>query len=397
MKLSSLVRHVVDRSFLIAVLRTVAAMLAAGTALAGPAFAAAAAGEPVGGPRLGGAGLVLPAGAPALPRGLSASSWLVADLDTGAVLAARNPHGCFAPASTLKILTAETLIPLLDPRAMIVVTDSDARVDGTRVGLVPKQRVGIDTLFAALLVVSANDAALTLSRAVGGTPVAVRRMDAEARHLGAFDTVPKTVDGLDAPGQSSSAYDLALISRAAMRLPAFRRYVAIRLAQFPAPRGTSFQIYTHNPLLIHYPGAVGIKNGHTDAALSSFVGAARRGGHTLVVTLMHAKPTVWREAAALLSWGFAAQGRTGPVGQLVAPGSVPAVRPSSARPPSAPPPALSPAAPRVGAAGAPAGPRSATAAGALAAVLVAGAGMLAVRRRQVRQRRRRRVSRGAGG
>src|SRR5690348_118899 len=82
-----------------------------------PAVPAHAAG-PVGGDRLGTHGLVVGAGAPALPA-TSAAGWLVADMDTGEVLAARDPHGRYAPASTLKVLTAETLIGQLDPAMMV--------------------------------------------------------------------------------------------------------------------------------------------------------------------------------------------------------------------------------------------------------------------------------------
>lgn len=304
--------------------RLLAAALVAGAALGlvGPGPAAAADG-PVGGPLLGLPGTVVQVepGGPALPRGLSATGWLVADLDTGEVLAARNAHRRFAPASTLKTLTAETLIPRLAPRRVVVPTAADVRVDGSRVGLVPGLGVRVDQLFTALLVVSGNDAANALGRAAGGTGAAVALLNAEARRLQAGDTLAKSLHGLDAPGQTSSPYDLALIARAGMAQPDFRRYVATVNARMPGPHGKSFQIYTHNRLLTHYPGALGIKNGYTSRARASFVGAARRGGHTLVVTLLHAPTTVWRQAGELLDWGFAALGRVQSVGRLVEPES----------------------------------------------------------------------------
>src|SRR5438874_2282048 len=101
-----------------------------------PAAPAGAAGGPVGGPALGTHGTVASPGATPLPAGLSAWSWVVADATTGTVLAARDPHGRYFPASTLKTLTALALLPALPKTARHVGTDVDTRVEGTKVGIV---------------------------------------------------------------------------------------------------------------------------------------------------------------------------------------------------------------------------------------------------------------------
>ncbi|HET7406843.1 MAG TPA: hypothetical protein VFJ21_06855 [Mycobacteriales bacterium] len=294
-----------------------------GIVFVGPAaHAAPGSDQPaVGGPALASHGMVVDSdpGAPPVPADLTASSWLVADLDSGAVLAARDPHGRYLPASTLKTLTALTLIPLLDPDTVVRPTYDDIAVDGSKVGLVDTMGYPVRQLFTAMLVVSANDAADTLATAAGGIPKTLALMNAEAQKLRAYDTHAGTPSGLDAPGQTSSAYDLALIARAAMALPDFRSYVAIVHSAVSAPAGKTIDIYTHDRLLTNYPGAIGIKNGYTVAAQATFVGAATRNGHTLVVTLMHAAPSVWKEAERLLDWGFAAIGHVQPVGQLVDP------------------------------------------------------------------------------
>ncbi|MFL6138230.1 MAG: D-alanyl-D-alanine carboxypeptidase family protein [Frankiaceae bacterium] len=290
--------------------------------LAAPADPGIAAAPVVGGPGLAAKGLVvdqLP-GAPPLPKHLSASGWMVADLGTGEVLAARDPHGRYMPASTLKILTAVTLLPRLDPATVVRTSYEDAAVDGTKVGMVPGFGYTVRDLFTAMLVMSANDAARGLAEAYGGVPRTVRAMNAEARYLHATDTVARTPHGLDAPGQATSAYDLALLAKAGLAMPAFRHYVGIVSATFPAPRHRHYQVYTHDRLLVNYRGAIGVKDGYTVAARASFVGAATRHGHTLVVTLLHADPYCWHEAAALLDWGFAALGQVRPVGTLVAAG-----------------------------------------------------------------------------
>jgi len=286
-----------------------------------PAWGAKPVVEPVGGPLLAGRGVVVQPldGAPALPAGLSASAWLVADVDTGQVLAAKAPHEKYLPASTLKTLTAVTLIPRLDPGRMVRASWHDAAVTGSKVGLVPGMRYSVRKLLTAMLVVSGNDAAGALAEAAGGMGRTVRLMNAEATHLQAYDTFARTPSGLDGPGESTSAYDLALIARAGLAMPDFRKYVGTVKSRMPAPHHKHFQIYTHNRLLTTYRGDIGIKNGYTVAASATYVGAATRHGHTIVVTLLHANPYFWDEARRLLNWGFAAEGKVEPVGTLVGP------------------------------------------------------------------------------
>jgi D-alanyl-D-alanine carboxypeptidase (penicillin-binding protein 5/6) len=288
--------------------------------LAVPASAA----EPavVGGQLLRTHGVVAAAGTPPLPA-TAAAGWLVADMDTGAVLAAKDPHGSYAPASTLKVLTAATLIPQLDPTALVQPTFADVNVEGSRVGLVQQMRYTVKDLFTAMLVVSGNDAANTLASANGGVAKTVAEMNDEARRLGALDTHAVNANGLDDPRQRTSPYDLALIGREAMRSVAFRGYVATKRYYLPAPRRRTIYLASHDKLLWNYPGAIGIKNGYTVKARATFVGAATRNGHTLIVTLLKTNPRYWPEAAALLSWGFAAEQRpVTPVGQLVDPAPV---------------------------------------------------------------------------
>lgn len=269
---------------------------------------------------LAGTGIAVAAGAPPLPTSLTGDAWLVADADTGAVLAARDAHGSRLPASTLKVLTAITLIPKLDPAVLVTPTQEDLNVDGSKVGLVRENAYPIGTLFTAMLVVSANDAADTLATANGGIAVTAEQMNAEARRLGATGTTAVNPSGLDAPGQRSTPYDLALFGRAGLALPDFRRYIATRHSTVPGVNGKKIDIQSHDKLLFNYPGAIGIKNGYTVAAKATYIGAATRDGHTLLVTVMHAQPRIWPEVAALLDWGFAAeQAGVQPVGQLASP------------------------------------------------------------------------------
>ncbi|MEV2266763.1 D-alanyl-D-alanine carboxypeptidase family protein [Nonomuraea africana] len=294
----------------------VAALLAA-VALAGPAFAEPPAVPVLGGDQLASKGLVAPAGVKAPPK-TKATSFVIADAGTGQVLAAKNAHGRFLPASTLKALTALSLIPKLDKNLKVRPSRTAVNQEGSAVGLSVKTTYKVDDLFKALMLTSGNDAAMALAEANGGLATTLADMNAEAKRLQANDTVAKTPSGLDKPGQSSSAYDLALIARAGLANPEFRRYVSLKSSRFPAPKGY-YEIGNHNKLLWRYKGMVGVKNGWTSKALGSFVGAATRDGHTIIVAIMRHEGYFWEEVEDLLDWGFATRGKATPVGRLVDP------------------------------------------------------------------------------
>jgi D-alanyl-D-alanine carboxypeptidase (penicillin-binding protein 5/6) len=296
------------------------------TAPVGPVAAGAPA-DVVGGPRLASPGVVvdLPPGVPP-PPALKAGSYVVADLDSGAVLVARAAHAPHLPASALKSLTALTVLPTVRPETRVRAEPADL-VEGSKVGISPGSTYTTGQLLQGMMLSSGNDAAMALARAAGGVPQTVARMQAEARALGARDTVVRNPSGLDAPGQVTSAYDLALIARAAMRLPAFRQLVATRHVDFPGrevrgKRRAAYQIQNHNRLLANYPGAIGVKNGYTVAARWSVAGAATRGGRTYLVTALSRRDGSWRPTAALLDWAFAHGAQARPVGHLVSPGEL---------------------------------------------------------------------------
>ena len=274
-----------------------ASLLTAGT-LVGPASAT----ELIGGPLLAGAGVIehpLPTAKP-LPK-IDADTWLLADLTTGDVLAAKNPHARVRPASTLKTLTSVALMPLLDRNTVHTATDRDVRVDGSHVGIVSGATYTVWDLWNGLLLPSGNDAAMALADQYGGAPKTVEAMQTMAHQLQALDTHVVNPSGLDADGQVTSAYDMALI------------------AAVGQPRKT-FKIFTENRLLRHnYPGIAGGKTGFTSLAHRTFWAAADRGGHLLVVTLFQIHEPTERAATALLNWGFANRTALTPIGTLVRP------------------------------------------------------------------------------
>lgn len=324
-----------------------AALVCAALCLAGACTSGVQA--PERGPRgaLGGTGVRVgrAAGTPELPEDLSARSWLVADAATGDVLAARSAHRRLPPASTLKILFALTVLPKIPPGATHTVTAADLEAVGegsSRVGLRPGLGYDVDDLWRGVFLSSGNDAVQVLARMNGSIAGTVRDMQAKAGELGARDTRVVTPDGYDAPGQVSSAYDLAVFARAGLSDPDFSRYCSTAAAWFPGvgPSG-DYRIQNTNRLLTGaggvdpYPGLIGVKNGYTTHAGNTLVAAARRDGRTVIVTVMNpesGKPhAVYEEARALLDWGLDSRGAR-------AVGSLDAV----------PPPSASPAAPRPG-------------------------------------------------
>lgn len=282
----------------------------------------------VGGDQLATSGLVIPSGAPT-PPAVTATSWVVADMSSGAVLGGCGPHEYGAPASVQKLLLAATMLGKLDPAQTVTVTDEDLQFEpgSSAAGLLSGGNYSVEALWLGLLLVSGNDAANVLARLGGGAAGlegGIQAMNAEAQRLGAYQTHAVTPSGLDGPGQFTSAYDLALIARACFAFPDFRRYSMTREATMPGQpqlRREGFQIENQNRLIDRYPGGMGGKTGFTDIARHTYVGAAERNGRQLVVTLLGAESFPlqgWEQGAALLDWAFALPAGAS-VGRLVDP------------------------------------------------------------------------------
>jgi len=281
----------------------------------------------LGGEALAGNTLAVAPGSPPLPAGLAATSWLVADLDTGQVIGACGAHRLLAPASVQKVLLAATVLPKLNLADAVMITPEDldfgAEWDSKTVPLQVGVTYPVEDLFLGLMLRSGNDAANALARVAGGgrgVAGTIEDMNAEAHRLGAWDTHAVTPSGLDGHGQATSAYDLALIFRAASTHEEFRRWVRTRdhvlASQTP--------IQHDNWEFLEYPGSLGGKAGFTDIARHTFVGAAERDGRRLVVTVLGAENIPargWQQTTALLEWGFA-QPRRASVGHLVEPSEV---------------------------------------------------------------------------
>ncbi len=263
---------------------------------------------------------VQPAGSAPIPGG-PAASWIIADMDTGQVLAARNEDAPSPPASTIKTLLAQVILDEVPLDTTIVATEADTHVECNCAGVAPGVTYTARQLLEGLLLVSGNDAANTLARMVGGPDEAVAKMNAKAALLGAYGTNTGSPSGIDAPGMAmwSTPHDLAVIFRNAMSYPVFAQITSQPTAVFPTKTGNKVLV-NQDEMLHRYPGFLGGKTGYTDLARKTFVGAAQRNGRRLVVAMMYGLvheggPTYWDQAASLLDWGFALDRNSG-VGAL---------------------------------------------------------------------------------
>ncbi|MDR7511486.1 MAG: D-alanyl-D-alanine carboxypeptidase family protein [Armatimonadota bacterium] len=272
---------------------------------AGPsaaALAAVASGSSTGvappGAAAAGAGTAAPA--------VRAAAAVLVDVRTGRVLYARAAHQRMAPASTTKIMTALLVLERLGPQATVTVDrDAAALRTGSHIGLAAGERWTTGDLLRVMLLRSANDAAAALAGAVAGdqSRFAVL-MTARARSLGARHTRFANAHGLDHPEHYTTAADLALISRHALRAPAFAEIVRTPVWTLVRPDGAREDLENRNRLLGRYPGADGVKTGSTRAAGNTIVASATRDGWQLLAAVLRSDDH-YGDASRLLDFGFA--------------------------------------------------------------------------------------------
>jgi D-alanyl-D-alanine carboxypeptidase (penicillin-binding protein 5/6) len=292
-------------------------VLAAGL-VAAPALAEQGDEEPqVGGEALYRAGLVIGEDAPSLPQ---------SPVDSGEIVAAQDAHEQLPPASTIKMLTALTVLPRIELDTVYTATTRDVAVAGSRVGLVEGSTYTARQLLEGMFLISGNDAAHAVAGLGGSIEGTIEQMQAEAGRLQAYDTEVRNPSGLDAPGQLSSAYDLALIARAGLTDPIFAELAVLTDSTFPMAGATNpddrptFEIWNQNTLVNGaYDGGIGVKSGFTTQAGRTLAAAAERDGQRYLVTMMGIAGSTYRTGAEYLDWAFANGGDLEPVGSLVAP------------------------------------------------------------------------------
>ncbi len=265
-----------------------------------------------------------PGPAPALPPPrVGVGAGVLVDAATGQVLWAHRAYRQMDPASTTKIMTAYLVIRAGGLERTAAVSRRAAATPGSRMHLSANDRYTIMDLLRGLLLPSGNDAAVALAEAESGSvPAFVAEMNREARALGAYQTHFVNPNGLTERGHYSSAYDLALIARAALGQPVFQHLVSTPEARVTElRRGARRVLHNSNRLLEAFPAVDGVKTGTTNAAGPCLVASATQHGTQLIAVVLHA-PHRWQAAASLLRWGFAAWHRvvwlapTHPVAQI---------------------------------------------------------------------------------
>lgn len=239
------------------------------------------------------------------PAALSARSALLMDLDSGEVLFEKNAHERMGMASTTKIMTALTVLRLLSVDTSVTVPAAAVGTEGSSVYLCVGERLTVEQLLYALLLSSANDAAVALAIACSGSTEAfAEQMNLYAEELGLENTRFSNPHGLYDSEHYTTAYELAVISRKALENPTLAKIFSTVKAQIPFNGEENKRLLVnHNKMLGIYDGAIGVKTGFTKKTGRCLVSAAKRDGLTLISVTLNA-PDDWRDHTAMLDYGF---------------------------------------------------------------------------------------------
>lgn len=237
---------------------------------------------------------------------VSAISAVLMDADTGQIIYAKNPHLRRPNASTTKIMTAILLIENCGMSTLITASKNACQTPYTSLNLKPGEQITAKDLLTGMLVRSANDAAVAVAEKVGGS---VQRfsslMNQKAKEIGCTDTHFVTPNGLPAKDHYSSAYDLCLMARYALRYPVFDEAVNTR-KYFLSSRTINrkdMAVFAKSKFLKNYPGADGVKSGYVKEAGHCYVGSATRDGWRLVSAVLKSGNTA-QDTAAMMDYAF---------------------------------------------------------------------------------------------
>ncbi len=241
----------------------------------------------------------------AVPENITAVSAILINADTGEVLYEKNAYEERAMASTTKIMTALLTLEAGELDRRFTADSMAIRVEGTSMGLQEGDIVTRRALCYGMLLPSGNDAANAAAVSVSGSMTAfAEKMNAKAKEIGMNHTHFVTPSGLDADGHYSTAYDMALLTRYALKNEEFKKICGLTSATLeygnPPYKRT---LYNSNKLLKQYGDCIGVKTGFTDNARRCLVSAAERNGVTLIAVTLNA-PDDWRDHAEMLDYGF---------------------------------------------------------------------------------------------
>ena len=246
----------------------------------------------------------LPAPSASAPE-TTAKAMALLDTQSGELLAAKNADEPLPMASTTKIMTALVVLEHLPPERVVTVPPEATGIEGSSVYLYAGEQITVETLLHALLLSSANDAAVALAIEVAGSVADFAAlMNEKAAELGLTDTHFCNPNGLHDDAHYTTARELALLTAHALKNESFAKIVSTRRHTAPQHGTDATRLFlNHNRLLASYEGAIGVKTGFTKAAGRCLVSAAERDGLTLVCVTLSC-PDDWRDHTALLDFGF---------------------------------------------------------------------------------------------
>lgn len=241
---------------------------------------------------------------------IQAKSAILMEASTGRILFEQNIHEALPPASVTKVMTMLLLMEAIENGQLsydtvITASENAKRMGGSTIFLDTGEEMTVRDLLKGIAVASANDACVAVAEHLAGSEALfVEKMNARARELGMENTHFVNCNGLDAEGHVTSAYDIAVMSRALLAHPDILNYTTIWVDSL---RGGAFGLANTNKLIRFYEGANGLKTGSTDDALYCLSATAMRDDMQLIAVIMGAPSTKERfdGARALLDYGFA--------------------------------------------------------------------------------------------
>ena len=237
--------------------------------------------------------------------GVSAESAVLVDAHSGLVLLEKNAHKRMGMASTTKIMTALTVLRLSSPEDTVTVSDSAIGIEGSSIYLCKGEKMTVEQLLYGLLLASANDAAVALAiHCSGSVDAFADQMNSVALELGLENTHFTNPHGLYDEEHYTTAFELAMISREALKIPLLAKIFASTRATIPfCGEADTRLVVNHNKMLKSYDGAIGVKTGFTKKTGRCLVSAAERNGLTLICVTLNA-PDDWRDHTEMLDYGY---------------------------------------------------------------------------------------------
>ncbi|MGE5604487.1 MAG: D-alanyl-D-alanine carboxypeptidase family protein [Bacteroidota bacterium] len=241
-----------------------------------------------------------------LTPGVNANSAILIEAGSGKVLYSKNSRAIMAPASTTKIMTAILALEHVPLDKTVRVCPEAAAREGTSMNLVTREQKTMRELLYGLMLVSGNDAATAIAEAVSGSEKNFARlMNQKAKLLGMKNTHFLNASGLPEIGHYTTAYDLAILTRYALKNKNFAKIVDTKVKQVTGAKpGTNRTLINHNKLLWQYQYTIGVKTGYTRTAGGCLVSAANQNGVKLISVILKSN-SIYNDSKALLDYGFA--------------------------------------------------------------------------------------------